>query len=87
MTTELAPSPFPKLVAKLALLAIRKAPQSPTLMIQGVLGTLTPEEEATELPGAVEEEGWSSTLGQEDNERLLLTIKLSKFYLNRLRSF
>lgn len=55
-------------------LAIEEAPhdvpeeQSPTLLIEGVLGELAPEVEITEAQDDVEKEGSSSTPGEEDIE-------------------
>lgn len=59
-------------------LAMQEAPldmpeaQSPTLIIQGILGELDPTREIANVPGVVEgeeeEEGLSSTLKKEDAE-------------------
>lgn len=55
------------LAAKEPLPNIRKE-QSPTLIIEGVLGDLTPKVENADIRGIEEEEGWSSTPGNDDHE-------------------
>lgn len=42
--------------------------QSPTFMIEGVLGELEPVVEATEARGVKKEDGSSSTPGKDDNK-------------------
>lgn len=71
---QLAPSP-PELVVEVAPLSVEEGfpdmleVQSPTLIIQGVLGELALKEEAIEAHGIVEEEeGSSSTPDKEDTE-------------------
>lgn len=46
--------------------------QSPTLMIQGVLGERAPKEEATEMAGAIKEEAQVRHLGWRIMRWLLL---------------
>lgn len=67
--------PLPEQVGEVVPLTTEEAPpstpeeQSPNLMIEGVLGELEPQVEATEARGVEdEEEGWSSTTGKDDNE-------------------
>lgn len=75
-TTEVQPAPpLRESVVEVAPLAVEEAfpdmleAQSPTLMIQSVLGELASEGETVEAQGVVkEEEGSSSTLGKEDIE-------------------
>lgn len=63
------PSELVEVVAPIAMEADVSGTQSPTLMIQGVLGELAPWEEVIEAPRTTEEEEDSiSTLGKEDAE-------------------
>lgn len=50
--------------------------QSATLMIEGLMGALEPELEIAEVLGAEEEEeGSSSTMGNDDHEGMTLKVR------------